>query len=727
MYSVFDSVSQLQALASTIALNQPISVNVCWNQDMTIMQHQKYQVVISNLTEGVQKMFDDLLENMYALSGGEPVEFTVPKNHVDDLASTVRGESWLAGCHTTPPDHALMESMARKDLWSMSCAVDGKLLWNEIACLDFMRKAAEIVDLIITLVHLGAGPPLRGEELVLDQIENGVRPRSIYLIFGQMLAIRRRSKDTHARGVDSFNPCYFPKKLTDAICYYLVVIRPLEKLVAEKLYPKRKDPLVYNLFLYVKEGKRMTSEDFSSVLSRLTSKYIGVGLSLQPARHVMVAFHRAFVEETNVQKGNNVGDLISSHSSKTARDHYAREFDIEGLTSTLLLDVQDWCDLYHDAIGLGKRTTPLISIRTKRRVGQLLLTAAALNPEHPTTTRAVHEILMTLGEAAYTAGLQELKTHATKEIYAATSKAFEKVIADYAVFRDTLTAMSGPTQAKVQPNQHLPPQPDIQSHPQQAQTGQTSIEAQAGPGRSKRSHSNGGAQPEAKRRDLKHMEMYKDLFGVAPEHAQEPSAAIPTEFQEPAPNDIDHWELEYEDHAQDGFRTEPTAPDHPTPNPPLLSRAAQNDLQEQATIQQMSAMNLEPHDLPVQSFHRSSIDSEELLQVLRTYLGDQSAEFKSDAQEELVRSVSSGSHTLGVLPTGSGKSKAFELAAHLTKQSAIVAVPFRLIAAQVRQNTAARGLRTEQWTGDISANRLGGTAILILMAFETLTTDATIR
>ena len=84
---VFNSVSDLQAYASTIAFNQPLSANVCWNQDMSVMQHQKHRVVISELTGGVQKMFADLVEKMYALSGGIPVEFTIPDDHVDDLSS----------------------------------------------------------------------------------------------------------------------------------------------------------------------------------------------------------------------------------------------------------------------------------------------------------------------------------------------------------------------------------------------------------------------------------------------------------------------------------------------------------------------------------------------------------------------------------------------------------------------------------------------------------------
>ena len=499
-HSVFASVWQLQALASTIAFNQPSAANVCWNRDMTIMQHRSYQVVISKLTGGVQTMFDDLVKKMHKLSGGRPVEFSIPENHIDDLSSFGRGRSWMDNCQTTPRDHALVEAMARNDLWNMGERVDGKYVWNPMACADFMRKVGEIVDLIITLVHLGSGPPVRGEELVVDQIENGIQPRTLYLVFGQMLAIRRRSKDTNRTGIDSFNACYFPKKLSDAICYYLMVIRPLEKLVAEQLYPKAEDRLDYTLFLYVKDGKRMTSDQFSAVLSTLTQRYIGVGLSLQPARHVMISFHRAFVEPTIVEKGNNVGDLLSSHNSKPAKNHYGREFgfELEGLTSMLLLDIQEWCDLYHDAIGLGNRSGPLIPIRTKRRVAQLLVTAAALDPKQPMPTRAVGDILSILGGTAYRAALDQLKSHAGEEIHIAVAHAFQQFITDFGTLQKNQSVS-----VAEQPEDRLTRPPSVERPQRGALVELTAVEGPSDPTRrSKRHLSCEGMQPEAKRQQI---------------------------------------------------------------------------------------------------------------------------------------------------------------------------------------------------------------------------------
>lgn len=170
-------------------------------------------------------MFKDLLKKMYSFSGGKPIPVNIPQNHVDNLNSTDRGDSWLNQSFAEYGRDSLMYVMVREGLWNLSANNDmGGLNWNRVACERFLMEASEIVDYIITLVHLGAGPPLRGEDITREQITNGHQPRTIYLVFGQILAIRRHSKDTNSRGVDAFNPCYFPKKLSEVICYYLLVI-----------------------------------------------------------------------------------------------------------------------------------------------------------------------------------------------------------------------------------------------------------------------------------------------------------------------------------------------------------------------------------------------------------------------------------------------------------------------------------------------------------------------
>jgi len=132
----------------------------------------------------------------------------------------------------------------------------------------------------------------------------------------------KKSQQTHNLPARYDPLCPQCKSVTDAICHYMLVIHPLKRVVAWKLYKDRQKCMEYNLYLYVKNGHRMTSSEFSTTLLKLMKDYIRVGLSIQPLRYGMITFQRAFVEPIIVEKGNNVGDLISSHTSKTANSIY---------------------------------------------------------------------------------------------------------------------------------------------------------------------------------------------------------------------------------------------------------------------------------------------------------------------------------------------------------------------------------------------------------------------
>lgn len=704
---MFDHVQDVQAIASSLTLNQPHSATICWSSDLEELQHEKYRLKISHLTEGVRKMLEDLLKQMHSLSGGNPVKYSIPEDHVDDLTSTARGNSWLDGCHTEPRDHALMHAMVKGGTWGLSTVnEDGGLAWNKVACEEFMDKAAEIVDKIITLVHLGSGPPLRGEELIRDQISNGIQPRTIYLVFGQIMAIRRHSKDTNLRGVDAFNVCYFPKSLTDAICYYLLVVRPLERLVAWQLYQDRKKCLDYNLYLYVKHGERMTSTGFSTTLSKLTRMYIGVKLSLNPLRHIMIAFQRAFVEPKMVDKGNNIGDLISSHTSKTANTIYAREQGcIEGATSGYLLDVQDWCELYHDAIGLGDRIGPLIPLRTKRKLARKLVAMASMDPTDPLAANVVADILKSLGETSYKAGLKELRSHVVQEIWNAVSSGLGRIVSDEGLFQ-------GPPPSR--PN--LPTQP---SHlPQNSAPTKISPPLGTQPRKPAKRQLSEKDEPAAKRKvaDSGRTPLLRDpnSEGVVPDPADDP-------------------QLEYCGQDTDAV---PNTPDRPIV--PLPSRKQRDDAHELQTLQRMSALTIEPNSGPNQSSEdgpsfdrpRSSAaaevehppneehSSDKLLNALKIYRGDPSAQFKSKEQRELVESVVAGRTTVAILPTGSGKSLAFELPPIFTGQVTIVGIPYKVIISQALQNSLDRGVDAKLWY--LKTPRTIGETRLIIVPYDTL-------
>jgi len=757
--SVFDYIQEMQSVASTIAFNQPATANTCTSRDGKYIQHRGFVVEVARLTAGIQKMLEDLQAKMYGLSGGTKVKYSIPKDHVDDLSSTGRGSSWMRGCRTEPATHALMLAMIDAGRWNLSEKKVGRgLRWNRVACQHFLETAAEIVDLLITLIHLGGGPPVRGEELVRDQISNGIQLRTLYMTFGQMLLIRRRSKDTNRRGIDAFNVCYLPECLKDALCYYLLVIRPLEKAVAWEMYGSTEQSLEYDLHLYVRHGKRMTSEQFSTTLQKNTEKYIGAKLSITPTRHIMIAFMRAYLEPKVVEKGNNIGDLMSSHGTQTALHIYAPEMgNLEGVTDALLADVREFCEHYHDAIGLGERTGPLISVRTKRAIAQKLVLAASMDPGDPGMLGVVGEMLERLGETAFRAGLEQLKSEVVKEIWHAVSEGLERVISEKLLSARSVQAQPPARSAQAQaPARSAEAQPPARLAPAHSEPQATSRPANAPqmPTPEAQSHkrqlSGEKAEPAYKRvqpepetpRTRSDSGTVYPQYNDEQEHAPDlPDAPTTTAAAESEP---DGRSREPQSNArEDTVNTDLHGIPWETPDTltepdrtalPTIEEDSNQDAQVTSALDRMSSMSLRPYadeDQPQESAQpqeapapiRQTVPPEDRhLSALRRYLRDPLAELRGK-QKELLEAIDEGNHVVAVLPTGSGKSVAYEIPALYNERITIVGIPYRLVISQALRNAMDHGRSAEIWYSK-TPKTLTHDLRLILVPYESLLTDS---
>ena len=785
--SDFDAIVQLQHLASTLTFNQILAPNTVWNPSLTDVQCSGITVNISKLVHGVQGMLRDLNQKMYKFSGGVPIRLEIPTDRADDMNCMARGDSWLQDSHTEPREQALMHAMVQRNSWNLN-AENGKggLTWNTVACQEFMREVGEIVDLIAALTHIGSGPPVRGEELIRDQITNGIQPRTVYLSFGRLIFIRRHSKDTNARGTDAFNVRYLPQNLSDAICYYLLVIRPLEVVVAQHLYPGGDALQQYNLYLYMKEGKRITSSQFSTgILQRLTAKYIGATLSLSPLRHIMIAFEREFVEECRPPQGfNSIRDILASHSTLTGRRIYARDKGLpEEHTTTQLLDIHDWCKRFHDAIGLGRRTGPLIPLRVKRDLTDRMGSMASMTSPGEAADTATG-ILKEFGEVVFRAVVAELKPHLSVEVKEAFNEAIEHLMLAGQSLPPTL--QQGPSfrrRSQGTPNESLPgsPQGTLNnyqgpsngapygpSHSPEVLTTQSSEpQVQPRPEPTQLAPSLGNGEP--------HTGMKRGHLEEKEEEGRDPkrrdlgtraTSPVANEGSEPVDLDADIEGVESDGFSPDniGRSTDEFAIDSTllresasgvwdtiynpatSSNTPALSAPPSQregvvptedkvtDPQQPLAVVRSGRDNNHPipppPSRPSGSVHAtsrllglpplSSLSTEaEILSVVQQLLCNDEIAFKSRQQRKLIESVIARKHTLAILPTGGGKSMAYEVPAASVGQLTIAAFPFKVLVAEAKEKCSQRGLAVEQWTSD--STRLNIAQVrLVVMAIETL-------
>lgn len=756
---------------------------------MDKVQFKGTVVEIARLVQGVRDMLRDLNHKMHELSGGVPIKCTIPADHADDMSCMARGKSWLQGCYTEPREQALMHAMVQQGTWRLSeIDEEGGLTWNRTACHEMMGRIAEISDLIMCLVH-SAGPAVRGEELVRDQITNGIQPRTVYLIFGRLVLVRRHSKDTNARGMDPFNIRYLPQDLSEGICYFLLVIRPLERLIAQQLDSRNGiTAQEHDRYLYMREGKRVTSSQFSSsILKRLTAKYFGVGLTVNPHRHIMIAFQREYVEEPKVTRTNQIGDILCSHGTQTARKVYARDESLpEGYDVGEILDIRDFCDEFQDIIGFGKRTVPLIPLRMKRKLGQRMnsMTYMTDHSEIASTTTA---IVKEFGETVVRAMIAELKPYLSAEVKEGIGEALE-----YLALAGQSHPSTSPQVARNEARRHpeppndtrlrQPPSPEpltsgplgpqnqplpgpVQQPPQSKSTGHRRVLkrelSQKHESVSKRrvtvvsagvtgyvpSERPGPVNP-ATDTDLD--EEFKDLggFGVGdtvddyglesePERratvvsagvtgyapSERPGLTNPVADATPDedPEALEALELrgvfddygsESESAATSGLQG--AIRESVTILPPPLQEDAMQTEDEISGLERLSAMNLGPQDN-----RKTHSLAPSILSALQTLLALDNANFKSSEQRRLVECVMARGHTLAVLPTGGGKSMAYEIPAYCMGQLVIAVFPFKILVSQALRKCGQHGLAVQQWTSSDKRLDIEKTQ-LVVMAIETL-------
>lgn len=110
------------------------------------------------------------------------------------------------------------------------------------------------------------------------------------------------------------------------------------------------------------------------------------------------------------------------------------------------------------------------------------------------------------------------------------------------------------------------------------------------------------------------------------------------------------------------------------------------------------------------------------LQALRKYLNDGSGNFKSLQQKMLLEFVERGKHSLAVLPTGSGKSLAFELPPTYTSKVTLVAIPYNVIVSQVIEKAKTHGVSVKFWEQK-SLKELKDGVKMIVVTYNTLFAD----
>jgi hypothetical protein len=149
-----------------------------------------------------------------------------------------------------------------------------------------------------------------------------------------MTAIRA-DKTSAVSGRSKVKPHWIPIELTQVLIWYLLVLRPLEVMVAYQFLDDD-SAAGYLSHLWTGPKGRWTTQRFTALISKYTAAALGIenALTLSSSRQVLcglyVAHCNAQFRESDVKSEEeaaieSIGDMQAGHTTSIARNHYAVE------------------------------------------------------------------------------------------------------------------------------------------------------------------------------------------------------------------------------------------------------------------------------------------------------------------------------------------------------------------------------------------------------------------
>ena len=233
---------------------------------MTVLRSKNRSLDLQQWRTGLKRLCDDIWMELLALGGGVEVPVNIPANVSEDLSQEKRGASWMSPAYTVPAQEPLFQLIykTRKLADVDHSRAGNSLVWNRIQCNEFLAKTGKIIEKIAVACHTIPAPPVRGTTMMDTLIRNTSQRRNYYKEHGKSVFIFFNTKTSSITGHDGFTVAYLPDQLAKVLDYYLLVVRPLEYLIATGIFHLQQQDL-YTNYLYVKDGVRISASQFGNV------------------------------------------------------------------------------------------------------------------------------------------------------------------------------------------------------------------------------------------------------------------------------------------------------------------------------------------------------------------------------------------------------------------------------------------------------------------------------
>jgi hypothetical protein len=408
----FSQLCELSAFASHQVFMEPTVPRISWNQHMTAVSIDGELVVLDALREGLKTQVGAVKSLILQVTGeadivdwlscGPPVK--------DDPRNREPGYSFLEDRRFKGAHLPVLQCLVEHLDWKIgSLDNENRWIWHISPIFRFFHNTGEIQKAIMPLIRVVSND--RGTELSDTKIANSAfRLRNLTVYQGKLYNNGAYSKTTENTEHDSYNPSLLPLEVSQLLVHYLVVIRPIEKILSQVMWDNDVAAL-YGTYLFLTQGRRLTSEDDSEFLRDFFQEHCNAVIQLNRWRQTSASLSREFIDDRFLTESRRSA-VGMGHSTAIARKHYAQDHDTPAYATSDILYEQSWVDAeFHALLGFGSKPSP-IALRLRKSEDTIQATVrAALEDMKQGIVQDVLE-----GQATVRAALEDMRQGIVREV-----------------------------------------------------------------------------------------------------------------------------------------------------------------------------------------------------------------------------------------------------------------------------------------------------------------------
>ena len=333
--SPFDRIRSLQHRASSIAFTTMSMPRIWWTDRI----HWK------ELLYKGDKIRVDQLHDMFSRNERDIIDLWEKKvlkglpihiqysNLFDNLENKDVGYSFLTDPRNTcfsMPDMLGAAFMANET--TKTCfgwMLDGKMVWNRAALKEWLSSYAEFQSHLLMRCEMLGGAPGRGTELTAMTFCNTTHrsQRNLVILGCHVSILRTYSKMSAVTGQDRLIPHAVDGITSDLMVQSLALARPFAQLAIHICYPQDRNLAnLYRQYMFVNFDKPFTTEDLSRLMAKTSLPHTNVKLTINPWRHISIAFRRKLTNYSDdildLDGHDTIDALQAGHSRATENRIY---------------------------------------------------------------------------------------------------------------------------------------------------------------------------------------------------------------------------------------------------------------------------------------------------------------------------------------------------------------------------------------------------------------------